>query len=173
MSRSPLPSSLYLSFTFERQTECVVSRTSASPEIKNVNRLYCLSLVCFSWNLFAQANVPSPSSQFLASPQLQLRSVDFEAGRFDAAFLERKPDLRWGLPPSGDSVLSSEPRTNSDSNVSFETTSSNASLNGFTLQMYERLDSGGYLTRPELPSDSRLDRFGNAFEPEIIHFRKV
>ena len=138
-----------------------------------MNRLYCLSLVCFGGHLFAQTNVALPSSQFLASPQLQLRSLDLKAEGFDAAFLERKPDLRWGLPPSGESVFPSEPRTNSANNVSFETTSANASLNGFTLQMYERLDRGGYLTRPEPPSDNRLDRFANAFEPEIIHFRKV
>ena len=47
-------------------------------------------------------------------------------------------------------------------------------LRTFDWQVYDRLERGGYLTRPELPSENRLVRFANAtFEPEVIRWRKV
>jgi len=58
--------------------------------------------------------------------------------------------------------------------TSFETTSASGSLSGVSLQIYERLERAGYLTRPELPSEDRLDRLVNTiFVPEPIQFRKA
>jgi hypothetical protein len=56
----------------------------------------------------------------------------------------------------------------------FEATSPNGGLNGFSLQIYERLEKGGYLTKPELPSEDRLDLLVNSiFVPEPVQFAKV
>jgi len=67
--------------------------------------------------------------------------------------------------------------TNSNGGNSFEVMSAHESPTGFSAfsrQMYERLDREGYFTRPELPTENRLERLAmSTFEPEVFHFRKV
>jgi len=82
--------------------------------------------------------------------------------------------LHLGLGQSQDVSVGPEPATNAQPEASFETISASGSLSGASLRIYERLNRAGYLTRPELPSEDRLDRLVNTiFVPEPIQFRKV
>src|SRR5204863_414243 len=82
--------------------------------------------------------------------------------------------LHLGSTQSQDLLNKLEPPTNATPKGSFEATSASSSLSVFSLQIYERLEKGGYLTRPELPSEDRLDRLVNTiFVPDPIQLRKI
>ena len=82
--------------------------------------------------------------------------------------------LHLGSAQSHDLFVRPEPATNAGQEGSFEATSASGSLSGLSLQVYERLERAGYLTRPELPTEDRLDRLVNTiFVPQPIQFRKV
>ena len=137
-----------------------------------MNRLCCLLVVCGAGNLLAQTNSASVSCQLFSTPQAQLRSLNGEMRRPKPA--GTNDSLQLGSAASEDFVPG---KTNSNSDSSFEAMSASGSPTGFfafSLQMYERLDREGYLTRPELPTENRLERFAiSTFEPEVFHFRKV
>jgi len=106
-------------------------------------------------------------------PQVGLRLSDPEPLRTPVMTANRRL-LHLGLEQSQDVSFGPEPATNAGPETSFETTSASGSLSGASLRIYERLERAGYLTRPELPSEDRLDRLVNTiFVPESIQFGKA
>ena len=106
-------------------------------------------------------------------PQVGLRLSNSEPHRTPVETANSRL-LHLGLAQSQDVSVGAEPATNAQPEASFETTSASGSLTGVSLRIYERLEKGGYLTRPELPSENRLDRLVNTiFVPESIQFRKA
>ena len=139
-----------------------------------MNRLICLLVVCGAGNLLAQTNSASMLCQLFSTPQPQLRSLNREMSRPELAVTNDRHRLQLGSAASEDFLPGT---TNSNGGNSFEVMSANDSPTGFSAfsrQMYERLDREGYFTRPELPTENRLERFARwTFEPEVFHFRKV
>jgi hypothetical protein len=139
-----------------------------------MNRLCCLLLICCVGNLFAQTNSPSVSGQLFSTPQVGLRLSNAESDKEALVATDNIRVLHLGSAQSQDPFSGPEPATNVRPEVSFEATSAGGGLSGLSLQIYDRLEKGGYLTRAELPSEDRLDRLVNTiFVPEPIQFRKV
>jgi len=138
-----------------------------------MNRLCSLLFVCCAGNLFAQTNSPSVSPQLFSMPQVGLRLSNPEPHRTSVVTTNSRL-LHLGLEQSQDVCVGSETATNAGPESAFETTSASGSLSGASLRIYERLEKGGYLTPPELPSEDRLDRLVTTiFVPEPIQFRKA
>jgi len=139
-----------------------------------MNRLCSLLFICCVGNLSAQTNSPSVSPQLFSMPQVALRLSNSESDRGMVVVTDNSRVLRLGSAQSQDVSVGPEPAANTRPEGSFETTSASGSLSGASLRIYERLEKGGYLTRPELPSEDRLDRLVNTiFVPETIQFRKA
>ena len=146
----------------------IVSRMSHSLE-RNMKRFLILFLVCCTTNLFGETNSGSVAQQLFSIPEMELRLSNSESNH--SAQISR---LAW---PSEQrpAVISSEHHvaTNALAQGLFEATS----LGGFTcasMQIYDRLDRARFLTKPELPSENRVDQLVNSiFVPEVIKFRKV
>ena len=138
-----------------------------------MNRLCSLLFICCAGNLFAQTNSPSPSPHLFSTPQVALRLSNSEPYRKPVVTANSRL-LHFESAQSPDVSVGSETATNVSPETSFETTSASGSLSGASLRIYERLERAGYLTRPELPSEDRLDRLVNTiFAPEPIQFRKA
>ena len=141
---------------------------------RNMNRLCCLLLICYAGKLIAQTNSPSVPPQLFSTPQVTLRLSNPESDKGTSRVTDNNRVLHLGSAQSQDVSVRPEPATNAGPETSFETTSASGSLSGASLRIYERLEKGGYLTRPELPSENRLDRLVNTiFVPETIQFRKA
>ena len=139
-----------------------------------MNRLCCLLLICCAGNLFAQTNSPSVPPQLFSTPQVTLRLSNPESDKGTSLVTNNSRALHLGSAQSDDLFVRPEPATNAGPEGSFEATSASGSLSGLSLQIYERLERAGYLTRPELPTEDRLDRLVNTiFVPQPIQFRKV
>lgn len=128
-----------------------------------------LLVSCFHLTGFAQTNSTSSCRDLLSAPGCHLR--------LPAPSDERiQPSPPATIPRETSSAQRTQLPlgTNSTSDNSFEKSSLSSRLNNFDLQIYDRLERDGYLTRPELPSDNHLLRFLNeTFEPEVIHWRKM
>jgi len=139
-----------------------------------MNRLCCLLLICCAGNLFAQTNSPSVPPQLFSTPQVTLRLSNPESDKGTSRVTDNNRVLHLGSAQSQDPLSGPEPATNARPEASFEATSASGGLSGVSLQIYDRLEKGGYLTRPELPSEDRLDRLVNTiFVPEPVQFRKI
>ena len=139
-----------------------------------MNRFCCLLLICCAGNVAAQSNSPSVSSQLFSASQGRLRLSNPEPDGRASVATDNTRGLQLGSAQSRDLLISPEAATNARPERSFEATSASGGMNGLSLQIYDRLEKGGYLTRPELPSEDRLDRLVNTiFVPEPIQFRKV
>jgi len=103
-----------------------------------------------------------------------LRLSNPESDRGASVATDKSRALGFGSAQFHDLSVRTEPATNTGPESSFEATSASGSLSGVSLRIYDRLEKGGYLTRPALPSEDRLDRLVNTiFVPEPIQFRKV
>src|SRR6266581_325837 len=139
-----------------------------------MNRVCSLLFIYCAGNLFAQTNSPSVSPQLFSIPQIGLRLSNPESDRGTPVVTDNSRLLHLASEQSQDVSVGSETATNAGPETSFETTSASGSLSGASLRIYERLEKGGYLTRPELPSEDRLDRLVNTiFVPEPVQFRKI
>ena len=135
-----------------------------------MNRFFFLFVVCGAGNLLAQTNPVPVSVQFFSTPPAQLRSLNREMGRSDPAVANDNQRGGTQMPSYQDFVVG---MTNSNGDTLFETTSASSGGSRFAA-MYDRLERQGVFTRPELPTENRLERFAiSTFEPEVFHFRKV
>ena len=141
---------------------------------RDMNRVCFLALLFCGWSLAAQTNSGSLSRELFSTPQLQLRPLAQKPAIPRADFSDNNQLMQPDLPRADDSKLSAGgPWENSSIGNSFELGISNDRSRSFAMQ-YERLERGGYLRRPELPTENRLYRFVNAtFEPEVIHLGKA
>jgi len=139
-----------------------------------MNKVCCFLVICCSGNLLAQTNSLSVSDHLFSTPQTGLRFLNTESNSQpqdvigDLTELQRRSGLSQGF------ATNPEVATNAERHGSFEATSASGGMSGLSLQIYDRLEKGGYLTRPALPSEDRLDALVNTiFVPESIKFRKV
>jgi len=163
-----------------------------------------LLICCYSANLLAQTNSFSTVRPLFSTPQIELRLSNSESSALRAPaslpanfILPQQADKDAGAPrldrtlnpngPNFDDIAGGQAQpghsqdltdkresTSAEPLGAFAATSPNGGLNGFSLQIYERLEKGGYLTKPELPSEDRLDLLVNSiFVPEPVRFTKV
>ena len=139
-----------------------------------MNRVCCLLLVCCGGNLVAQTNSPWVSRQLFSTPQVRLRSLNPEPDRPTSVVTDDSRGLPSDAALSQDFLLRPEAARSGKPKDSFEAMSGSGGPTGFPWAIYERLERGGYLTRPELPTGNRLERLVVAtFVPEVIQWRKV
>jgi hypothetical protein len=128
------------------------------------------SLVFCCRHTFAQTNINSGLSRSFSLPSLQLRPFSSES---ETTSPKPSSETRENL---GFQIVSSQPVQIS---LSYDTKPSRlvAELTlkdtQRELEIYRRLEAGGYLTRQNPTSDNALDRaLDSAFLPATIHFRK-
>ena len=139
-----------------------------------MNRLCCLLLICCAGNLVAQTNSPAVAGQLFSTPQVRLRLLNPESGSGTSVVTDDSRGLPSDAALSQDFLLRPEAARSGKPKDSFEAMSGSGGSTGFAWAIYERLERGGYLTRPELPTENRLERLVNAtFVPEVIQWRKV
>jgi hypothetical protein len=137
---------------------------------KGMHRVVFFVLLAICPELFAQTNSPLFTSNLFSVPQIGMR-FDVEKETTHAAQRNTGDDFRLGV--NEETAVQPAVWTNSVHQGSFDAKMVSDSLNGFSSQIYERLEREGYLTRPELPSENLLVRFANATEPEVIHWNKI
>jgi len=134
----------------------------------------CLLLVCSGGGLVAETNLALVPRQLLSIPPAELRALNPDSNRQTPAVAADSDGLLLGSAPERDLVLRPEVEISVKAVGEFEATSASGAPSGFPWAIYDRLERGGYLTRPELPSENRLERFVTAtFAPEVIQFRKA
>ena len=134
----------------------------------------CLLLVCSGGSLAVETNFALVPRQLLSIPPAELRSLNPDSNRQTPALAANSHGLLLGSAPERDLVLRPEAAISVEAEGALETTSASGGPSGFPWAIYERLERGGYLTRPELPTENRLERFVSAtFVPEVIQLRKA
>jgi hypothetical protein len=136
-----------------------------------MKRFLFLFLVCCTTNVLGETNSASVAQQLFSIPEMELRLSNSESN-LSAAQISRLP---W---PSEqrEAPISSEDQgaTNALAQGLFEATSLGGGLSRVSMQIYDRLDKAGFMTKPELPSENRVDQLVNSiFVPEVIKFRKM
>ena len=139
-----------------------------------MNRMPLLFLACCCLNSSGQTNSsPARTNLFTlyhlepltlnpgpATAEIPLSPRDYEKPR-DDALLSANEDFTLELPA---------PKTN----LSAETMTAEARERALMMKYYERLERGGYLTRPPPPSDNLLVRFADStLRPEVFKIGNV
>jgi hypothetical protein len=141
----------------------------------NKASLWCLAVAFYWCEGFAQTNCPVPRTLF-SLPHLELKKLECEPGvplqaqRTETP--ERGPDGKAFEAPA----LSVTVSTNSSNPAPVEIALSSAPKDDFfqKLDIYRRLDEGGYLTRHDSRSDSLIERsIDSTFRPELLHVGKT
>ena len=132
----------------------------------------CGSVLCHCLIASAGTN-PPPIAAVFSVPALRLRTVDPETNE--------DPGALAGAPDGESASQTAIALASSDFTVVSLTQASTPSPDQFSLsarvselemQVYRRLDEGGYLSRPE--SETGLWRFmERAFSPEVIHIGRA
>jgi len=124
----------------------------------------------------AALGAPASPANFVLPQQA---GKDADAPRLDRALNPKSPnfdDITGSQSEPGHSQDWTDKQASASAEPlgAFAATSPNGGLNAFSLQIYERLEKGGSLTKPELPSEDRLDLLVNSiFVPEPVRFTKV
>ena len=122
----------------------------------------------------AQTNPPAFSATLFSVAHLELRNCKQEKtaetyGRGNNSGLQLSSSSQES---AVDCVWTNSIKSSGNLSLAADTTT--LAMSRFDQEIYDRLERNGYFNKPELPSDSRLERFLNStFEPEVIRLGKV
>jgi hypothetical protein len=141
----------------------------------NKASLCCLAVAFYWCEGFSQTNCPAPQTLF-SLPRLELKKLECEAGSPLRAHWTETSELVPARDAFAAPALSVTLSTNSV-NPAPEEFALNSTRDDDLfrkLDVYRRLDEGGYLTRPETRSDNLIERsLDNTFRPELLHVGKT
>src|SRR5437588_6707109 len=107
-------------------------------------RIILFGLLVFCSKLRAQTNSSVVPTNLFSAPELRIRLVDAEQAKSSST---NQDPMRSS--PLGPMAVEQITWTNSHRGNSFDALSASGGLNKFNQQIYERLERGGYFTRPE------------------------
>jgi hypothetical protein len=141
----------------------------------NKASLCCLAVAFYWCEGFGQTNCPAPQTLF-SLPHLELKKLECEPGaplRAERTETSERALARDAFAAGAVSVTLS---TNSASPAPEEFALSSTPDDDLfrKLDVYRRLDEGGYLTRPDTRSDNLIERsIDYTFRPELLHVGKT
>ena len=150
-------------------------QTEGVSRVCQMNRTFFFLMVSCWVNSFGQTNSPSVSAKLfsVSCPALRMTAVEKETPkRATADDQSDTPKSETRLSQTG--MTFSIDSSGSEHAPSSEAMSVETRERAIMLRYHERLERGGYLTRPEPPSDNLLVRFADStFRPEVFKIGKT
>jgi hypothetical protein len=140
-----------------------------------MNRIFFLLLVSWCANSFGQTNSASAAAKLfsISGPALRTAVLENEMPQRSIADAKNdKPNSETRLSPAGVTLIMDSPEA--ETAPSSEAISVETRERAITMRYHERLERGGYLTRPEPLSENRLVRLAEStLRPEVFKIGKT